>query len=297
MGLENGMDWNALRTFLAIARNGSLAGAARELQVNHSTIFRRLNAFEQQIGNRLFDRLNDGYRLTQAGEDVFVRAEAIANAFDDLERQLAGQDFKPRGVVRITAPDNIAYRFLPEYLADFQAMYPEIQVELMVSNQDFNLTRREADIAIRATPAPPEQLIGKKIAALSWSVFCSPEYKARYGAPKGLDELIGHRLIGASHEMSLLPGFQWLEKTHGEYLVAKCNDLVAMSALSEAGYGLAFLPNDQEKAELLKLFTFEPAQKSHLWLLTHPDARQVARIKLLAGHLVNAFQTDERVRE
>jgi len=289
------MDWNALRTFLAIARNGSIAGAARELKVNHSTVFRRINTFEEQIGNRLFDRLIEGYQLTQAGEEMFVRAEEIANSFDNLERHISGRDFKPKGTVTLTAPDNIAYHYLPDYLAEFRQLYPDIQVELLVSNQDFNLNRREADIALRATAKPPEHLVGRKITDIPWGVYSSHQYDIDL-VEKDID-FSRHRLIGAAGMMSSLPAFRWLDKCHSDNIVTRCSDLVSMSYLAESGIGLAFLPDDQNRKGLKRLRKFEPGQHSHLWLLTHPDSRQVERIKLLVAFLSNAFKADLRISD
>lgn len=290
------MDWSALRTFLSIARNGSLAEAARDLNVNHSTIFRRINAFEEQIGNRLFNRLAGGYQLTQAGEDVLIRAEEIANAFDNLERHIAGQNFKPKGVVTITAPDNIAYHYLPNYLAEFRTLYPEIQTELLVSNLDFNLSRREADIALRATVKPPEHLVGRKIADIPWGIFASNQYDIALSDNGENMDLSAHRLIGATGSMMSLPAFRWLEKHYKDNIVARSSDLVSMSYLAESGIGLAFLPDDQNRKELNRVNTFEPGKHSLLWLLTHPDSRQIERIKLLVNFLSNAFKTEPRLK-
>jgi molybdate transport repressor ModE-like protein len=289
------MDWNALRTFLAIARHGSLAGAARELNVNHSTIFRRINTFEEQIGNRLFDRLSEGYQLTQAGEELLARGENISNAFDNLERHIAGGNFKPKGLVTVTAPDNIAYRFLPGYLAAFRAIYPDINVDLLVSNVDFNLNRREADIAIRTTVNPPEHLVGRKISNIPWGVYASDCYLSDKALPDSACSLEGHRLIGATAVMNSLPAFSWLDKHHGKNIVARCSDLVSMSFMAESGYGLAFLPDDQNRPGLNRLCSFSPGKYSHLWLLTHPDSRQVERIKLLVDFLRQTFKEDARL--
>ena len=297
------MDWNALKTFLAIARNGTLAGAAREMKVNHSTVFRRLNALEESFGCRLFERLNDGYQLTSVGESLIEHSEQIASSFDDLERQLSGQDSRPSGSVRLTAPENIAFHYLPQYLARFHQQYPEIEVELVISNQDFNLSKREADIAIRATSNPPEHLIGRKLSEIPWSIYSSQNYFSGIASeqentpsfPSSGKQLKGHRLIGADGELCRLPGYRWLEKHYGDQIVTTGNSLVAMSYLAEAGLGLALLPDDQNRIELNRLFPLEQAQKSHLWILTHPDLRHVQRVQLLIRHLTNSISKEPRL--
>lgn len=288
------MDWNALKTFMAVARHGHLAGAARELGVNHSTVFRRLNTFEKQLGSRLFERLNDGYQLTEAGEMLLQQGEPIAAAFDTLERNIEGQNYKPQGKIRITAPDNIAYSFLPAYLAGFQQRYPQLQLELIVSNEDFSLTKREADIAVRATDRPPEHLIGRKIKRIAWGLYTG-NGSEHDTAPADLSQLAGQRLIGGEGHMSRLKPFRWLDKHYPDTQVVRCNNLVAMAAIAEAGLGVAILPDDQLRPGIRRLCAGDPAWVSELWILTHPDLRQVERIRLLIQYLYDCLCDDPRL--
>lgn len=288
------MDWNVLKLFLAIADSGTLTGAAKTLEVNHSTVFRRLNSFEKEIGGRLFERLNHGYALTAMGEELLVEAKKIAISFDDMERHIVGKDIQPKGTVKITAPNNIAYRYLPRYLAEFNLIYPEIKIELLVSNLEFNMTNRQADIAIRATPSPPEHLVGRMIREINWSVFASDVYKKKHGYPKNIEQLNEHILIGATGSMKNLPAFIWLEKNLSQQIKIRCDEMTTMAAFVEEGYGLAILPDDQQRPEIKKLFRFETGEYSNLWILTHPDLRNVERIKLVMKHLTRSF-TEEKV--
>ncbi|MFL1405327.1 LysR family transcriptional regulator [Marinobacter sp. M1N3S26] len=289
------MDWNSLKVFLAVEQTGSLAGAARTLGVNHSTVFRRLNAFEEDLGARLFDRLPGGYALTPLGEELRELANRVDGAFNDIERRIAGRDVQPAGKVRITAPNNLAYRYLPDYLADLNRDYPDIRAEILVSNQEINMSSRQADIAVRVTAAPPEHLVGRKVRSIGWSVYGSQAYRNKHGFPVSPDELQHHRLIGASGGMLRLPAFVWLERTLAHCVTARSDDLVAMSWLAQGGHGLALLPNDQQRPELETLFPFPPGKSSDLWLLTHPDLRRVERIKLVMRHLSDAFAGDQRL--
>lgn len=289
------MDWNAFKVFLAIERTGSLSAAARVLSVNHSTVFRRLNALEEEMGGRLFERFQHAYQLTLLGEEVLVLAHTIENSFDSIERHMVGKDVQPKGKVSITSPNNIAYHYLPAYLSDFKQAYPDIEVDIMVSNHDFNLDSREADIAIRATSQPLEHLVGKQIATIGWSVFAAPTYLAKNPAPKSMQDLNSHKLIGACEFLSKIGPFPQLETQFSAQILTRTNDLVSMSHLVEAGHGLAFLPNDQVRNGLLKLFQIEPEITSQLWLLTHPDLRDVVRIKLLMKHLTDCFNRDIRL--
>ena len=286
------MNWNSLKVFLSISRSGSLSGAAKDLDVNHSTIFRRLNAFEDEIGGRLFERINNRYELTTLGHDLFGLALSIESSFDDLDRHIVGKDVQPKGIVKITAPNNIAYRYLPRYIAEFNLRYPEIHIELLVSNQEFNMSNRQADIAVRATSSPPEYLVGRQVRSLSWSVFGSQKYEDKFGFPETIDELVNHALIGAAGVMCSLPAFIWLEEHLSHQVITRCDDLTAMSYFAEAGQGLALLPDDQRRPEIIRLFGIQESNPSNLWLLTHPDLRNVKRVKLVMEYLAEAFSQE-----
>ena len=284
------MDWNYLKVFLAIVHSGSLSAAAKKLDVNHTTVFRRLNAFEEQLGGLLFERINNRYELTTLGHELKDLATNIENSFDTIERHIVGKDFQPTGTVKITAPNNIAYRYLPRFITAFNQQYPDINIELLVSNQEFNMSNRQADIAVRATMSPPEHLIGKKVNSINWSIFASKQYLRRFGVPNNIDDLVHHLIIGATAEMSNLPAFKWLEKHYSDQTTTRSDDLTAMSYFVESGQGLALLPDDQARPEITKLFTVNECKASELWLLTHPDLRNVERIKLVMAHLAEAFK-------
>lgn len=287
------MDWNALKIFLAIAESGTLAGAAESLQVNHSTVFRRLNTFEDEIGGRLFERLSHAYELTQMGEELLIEAKKIATSFDDMERHIVGKDIQPKGTVKITAPNNIAYRYLPRYLTEFNQSYPDIKIELLVSNLEINMNNRQADIAVRATSAPPEHLVGRRVRSITWGVYAGKNYKEKFGLPKNMEQLADHVLIGATGSMRSLAAYRWLDKNLPQQIKTCCDELIAMAAFAEAGQGLSVLPDDQLRPGIVKLFDFPNAESSDLWLLTHPDLRHVERIKLVMQHLAEAFSAEK----
>lgn len=291
------MDWNSLKVFLAIQQNGSLLAAAKALEVNHSTVFRRLNSLEEQLGVRLFERLNNQYQLTLSGEEILPMAQRIANAFDSLERQVIGQDFQPKGTVVITAPENIACRFLPRYLVNFKINYPDISIELLSSNQQVDMNSRQADIALRAVESPPEHLVGRRVSRIPWSVFGSADYQKKHGFPTDLPSLKQHLLIGGSGAINQLPAFQWLDKQHRDQVVVRCDKLTTMSYLAQSGQGLALLPNDQQRPEIIKLFSLPQGKTSDLWLLTHPDLRNVVKVKLVMQYLAEVLMQESAFNE
>lgn len=290
-------DWNDLRHLLAIARGGNLAAAARSLSVNHSTVFRRLAAFEDALGVRLFERLPEGYVLTAEGETIRAHAEAVERSIHALERAVAGSDFRLSGDVRITTAPNLASNYIARYLPAFRALHPDIRVEIAAADSDFDLARREADLALRATTQPPDYLVGRKVVDLPWLACASRDYLAEHGRPRTTDELAAHALIGADARFARLPVFAWLHARHPyERFVTRAGDLNTMAALAGAGLGIALLPADQADASLVQLFAVEPPFASPLWLLTHPDLRHVARIKALADFLHERLREDPRLR-
>lgn len=287
------LHWDDLRYFLAIADAASLAGAARALGVNHSTVFRRINRFEEDVGARLFERLPDGYQLTVAGESLLAHARRVEEEIDALQLEVRGRDYRPSGTVRLTAPDRLADSFLPAYLAAFRERYPDIALELDVGAASLDLTRREADLAIRATTAPPPHLVGRKVVSLPWSCYASPAYLARAGRPRRTADLDAHRIIAADGALRRLPPYRRLEAAGVPCI--RCSTINAMSAMAEAGLGIALMPFDQDKPELERLFDAEPGFVSDIWLLTHPELRRTERVRLLADHLFEAFRADPRI--
>jgi DNA-binding transcriptional LysR family regulator len=289
-------DWNDLACFLAVARAGTLAGAARALSVNHSTVFRRLNRFEAVLGVRLFERLPEGYALTEAGEALLPRAERVAAEIDAAARELFGRDARLEGPIRVTTATNLATSYLARYLPEFARAHPGVHVELVVGDENRDLSRREADVALRATSDPPEHLVGREIVRIGWSVFGSAAYRRRHGAPHSMDELEGHRLIRADPPLRRLPAFAWAERhLPSACFVATSNDLTTMAALAIEGLALAILPDDQRRPRLERLFETRPAFSTQIWLLTHPDLRGVARIRAFMDFVAERLRADERL--
>jgi len=284
------MDWNALKVFLSIAHSGSLAGAAIDLQVNHSTVFRRLKTFEDDIQGKVFERINNRYELTELGLSVLEQAQKIEASFADLDRTVIGKEIEPKGVVKITAPNNIVYRYLSSSIVQFNKRYPEIRIDILVSNQMLNMSNRQADIAVRATPAPPGHLIGKLLTHFNWSIYASDNYQPTHSLPKNIEQLAGHSLIGATGALQELAAFRWLEQRFSDAIITRADDLTSMSYLAQSLQGLALLPDDQARSGITKLFSISEIAPSDIWLLTHPDLRNVTRVKLVMQHISKIFE-------
>ncbi|MGB5199189.1 MAG: LysR family transcriptional regulator [Sedimenticolaceae bacterium] len=291
------MDWSLIPDFLAVARAGTLAGAAKARRVNHSTMYRRLNQLEATLETRLFERLPDGYQLTEGGERLRPFAEAMEAQALAAERSLTGIDRSLLGEVRLTAPENLAYDYLPVYLAEFRARYPDIRVTILVSNTELDLDRREADVALRATPQPPEHLVGRRVLDVEWGVFAAPAFLARHGSPTDLGDLSGFDWVVPEASLYHLPAAAWIRQhISDERVVARGSTLNTLSRMAEAGLGLTVLPHDQVKPTLVHVMAFPPGGASGFWLLTHPDLRHTGRIKVLIDFLAEALRAEPRLR-
>lgn len=279
-----------LRTLLAIAREGTLAGAARRLRVNHSTVFRRLNAIEARLGTRLFERHGGSYATTAAGEDLLRTAERVEAEVEALERRLSGQDLRLTGSLRLTAPDDIAEVLVMPLLTQFRHAYPDITVELAVDNRMLNLTRREADIAVRPTRQPPEILAGRRVAGLASAIYRAigrgRQVDARWVA---WEEGGGPPLVA-----------RWLAGQVDRHAIAyRSNSMLNQASAARAGLGRAVLPcflGDHDPA-LERDGPPLPELATELWLLTHPDLQRSARIRALLDFLYESLRRQRRLLE
>ncbi|WP_250656201.1 LysR family transcriptional regulator [Alkalimarinus coralli] len=285
--LDN-LNWDDLKYLVAVARSHSMTKAAAILKVNHSTVFRKVSGLEDALGAKLFVRQSGSYHLSGIGEEVLTHVERMVSHVADIERLIDNQKSSLQGQINLTVPHNFGYRFLPKYIAEFQQIHREVVVNLQVSNQSSNLSRQEADLAIRACSSPPEDVVGKHLFTLPWAAYASEQYIQSFGQPEGVADLNAHKLIGCHTDLTSLPAFKWLHaNTPTSNIAASGNDLVSMSALAEAGAGIAILPADQAKPALKVLFTLEQVPPSEIWLLFHPDMRNCKRLKAFKSYLID----------
>ncbi len=267
-----------LRLVRAIGEAGSLTGAARRLGVDHSTAFRRLGAVEGRLGVRLFERARDGYTPTSAGEWAIAAAARMLDDLGELERRLAGKDLRPSGNVRLTTTDTLLDLLAP-ILAEFRGAQPEITIEIVPANAFFTLTRRDADVAIRPAASAPENLVGRRLATLATALYATPAYLARN---TDRIELRSHDWIGPDESLGHLGSARWMQaRIPPERVVCRGSSLLALLAAARAGMGVAPLPCylADPNPSLRRVHPPLPDMESTLWLLTHPDLRQVVRIR------------------
>ncbi len=290
------MEWDDLRVVLAVSREGTLSGAARRLGVTHSTVFRRLGAIEEQIGVRLFERFRDGYVPTPAGETAAETAARLDDEVLTLERRLSGQDLRPSGVVRITTTDTLG-TILMRHLPAMRALHPGIQFEVAISNAMANLSRREAEIAIRPTPEPPEILVGRRVAAIAHAIYGSKAYLS--GHPE--KEMSAHDWIALDDALASTAIGRWIhENLRTANITCRVDALPALRDAALAGLGLALLPcylGDPTPGlgRLAQKTMTEP--RSALWLLTHDDLKRTARIRVTLDFLAKAFASERALFE
>lgn len=274
------LSWDDFRFVRAIAEKGSLAAAAAVLGVNHSTVFRRLAQIEQQLGSRLFERSRSGYALTPCGEEMVKLAARMAEEIVAFERTVAGHDLRPSGELRITTNDTLLLHLLTGVLAGFRTAYPEIVIDIVVANESLNLSKRDADVAVRATDRPPDVLIGRRLCGIGWAV-----YAARGRSDPSFDparDAARVSWVGLAENLAQLKAARWLREHAGdEQIVYRINTVLGLAEAASAGIGLALLPCfiGETAAGLVRLSPPIPDLEVGLWILTHADLRHTARIR------------------
>ena len=286
--------WDDYRFAAAVARNGSLSGAARELGTHHSTVFRRLAALEDATGVRLFERGADGYLPTAAGAEIFAVLGDVENGILAVERRLAGADIRLSGVVRVTMPEDVALVLIEPHLGRFHAAYPDIELEIVTDNRRFNLTRREADIAIRPGRDPQGDMVGRRVADVAMAAYAAPAYLAQAGRPRQPDDLRRHRLVGYEDSLAHIAAARWLAQFEGGANVAlRSNSLMVQAAAVQAGLGVGVLPCFLvSTAGVERLWPPLSELSGALWVLTHPDLRRTPRIRAVLDFFYDALMAD-----
>lgn len=287
------VDWNDLRYLLAIARAGTLAGAARELGVEHTTVGRRLAALESGLGVKLFTRGAGAFTPTDAAKSILPLAEEIAQRIDAIERRVAGGDDRIEGVVKLTTSEALSGYFVKQ-LAALRQKHPSLVVEILSGNRAYDLMRGEADIAVRVRETTEPDLVTRKVAVAGWAMYAAKTYVARKGAPCDPADLRGHDLIAFDPTLSATPGAAWLDAhAAGTNVVMRCNSIVAALNATIVGMGITVVPcflGDVE-AQLERVSPLVLGVRD-VFLVVHPDLARVARVRAVMEFIVAAFERD-----
>ncbi len=275
-------DWNNLKYLVAVAHHGSTLAAARALEVNQSTVQRRLAELERQLAHVLIERQQSGYRLTALGEAMLPHAESVASAAKAFEHHLQDALRSNNGVVRLTCPEPIAIRMAQSGLLDrFSASYPGMKIEFVLSDRYIDLTKGEADVALRSGDTDDGVLVGRKVADSIWAVYASKSYIARHGAPKSLQDLRTLPLITFSESLSKHRLAVWLhEFAPDASFVARSTSVLGLVSAAKSGIGVAMLPIALGDAEpdLVRVLPPVPELTRPWRVLCHPDQRHQCRV-------------------
>jgi DNA-binding transcriptional LysR family regulator len=275
------MEWDDFRVVLALSRARGLGGAAAALGVDASTVFRRLAALEKTLGARLFER-GGGYAPTAAGERLAGAAERMESEAQAADREVTGRDTRLSGSLRVTAADTIAFFLLPPHLAAFRGRHPGIVVELDVGNRVLSLAQREADVALRAMRPAQGDLFGRKLADIAWTVYASRDCLAAHGPARRASDLGRFPIIGGLDDLAPVKAYAWLRRvTPPSAVVYRANSVLQQWRAAAAGIGAALLPCfvGDSAPELERVLPPPPELKRELWLVTHGDLRQTARVR------------------
>ena len=295
--MNNALDWDDYKTALQIAEAGSLSGAARLADSSHPTMLRRINAVEEKLGVRLFERFRTGYAPTAAGEEVVAVARQIAELTNETERRLVGRDLRPSGVVRVATTDTLLFALLMPVISRFRQTEPDITIEVIVSNEISDLSLREADIAIRPVSSPDQHLLGRKLGVIRQGIYASREL--------GLGGLSRAQFrerpwVGPSRSMAYPQLHSWMDANScNEACVCRMNTVLGMHAAVQAGIGMAVLPIylAEADAELDRIGGTVEKMAVDLWLLTHPDLRNTARVRTVLDYFAKSDLTLSQLKQ
>ena len=273
------MDWGDLRIFLAVARTGQLSAAASLLKVDPTTVSRRLRRLETVLQQRLFEQTREGQMLTEAGEQLALKAEEMDRAATAIEPSAGLATVS--GLLRVSVSEGFGTWMIAQYLPDFVAAHPELQVDLVANSGFLSPSRRETDVAILLARPRGGPLLSRKLADYMLRLYASRDYLARSGPIAGKAALGDHPLIGYIPDFIYAPELRYLDEiAPGATLRIRSSSINAQYRLARAGAGIAALPCFIGDADpnLVRIIP-EVAIERSFWLVTHQDTRRLARIE------------------
>lgn len=284
-------DWDDLRHLLAVARHGSTLAAGRALKVDQSTVQRRLLELERRIGQSLVQREPTGYRLTELGGQMVPYAARVEEAVLAFERQLQVFATDLTGVIRMTCPEPIVARLTGSTVLDrFHARHPALRVQFVMSDRYLDLSKGDADVALRSGDTDDGDLVGRKIGDSIWAVYASRGYVERHGRPERLEDLPRHALVGFDDTLARHRTAAWLKAVApGVELSARSNSVLGLVHSVKAGVGIGPLPVALGDAEPDLLQVLGPVPElSRIWrLLTTRELRRTPRISVFFDFIVD----------
>jgi DNA-binding transcriptional LysR family regulator len=292
---DKNFDWSLYRSFLAVVKTGSLSAAARALDATQPTIGRHIAALETVLGGKaLFTRSQRGLLPTEVARELLPHAEAMASSADAFLRTASAQAHEVAGAVRISASDVIGAEVLPDILADFRIAYPQVDIELSLSNQTADLLRRDADIAVRMVKPAQKALLARKVGTTALGFHASRRYFDRHSAPRNLEELLRHTLIGFDKSPPSVAALKSLPIAITRELFAfRCDNDLAQLAAIRAGIGIGICQYGvaRRSADLVPILADEFGFGLDMWVVMHENLKKVRRVHLLFDHLAKSLSS------
>lgn len=288
----NNLNWDGFRFFVAAAETGSLTAAAKKLGSNQPTAGRQIDALESALGIKLFQRSAKGLRLTEEGAVIFEQSQTMQSSVINIQRSISQCDEEVSGTVRVALPEGLCMEVLTPLLPLFYQRYPDIRLILNVSSNTANLTRGEADIAVRLFRPTEKNLVAKRLGFMSLGLFAAPAYLEAYGRPKTSNDLKKHRLITYGDQLSRLPENQWLLKYAAPSLaVLSCDNTMARLKATLAGVGISIQPNIffRNNTGIAPVLKNTKLPTHEAWLVYHNDLRHSARISAVVDFIGSNF--------
>jgi DNA-binding transcriptional LysR family regulator len=288
-----GLDWDDLRFFAELARTGSLSAAARRLKVDHSTVARRVSGLEESLGVRLFDRLPRGWALTHDGEEMAERVERLESEIFALGSFARGRSDALTGTVRVSAPPAFAALFLMPRLGLLRERHPGIELELAGEMRIANLTRREADLALRIGRPEGASMVVRRLPDFGYGLFGRRDYVER--VPEAEWTLLGH-----DESLEHSPPQQWMRRyAAGRPLSIRSNDISGLFTAVRAGIGVAILSwyMAELAPELVCVATGAAELRRELWMVVHADVRRAPGVRAVMDTIVDIVERDRAVLE
>jgi DNA-binding transcriptional LysR family regulator len=277
------MEWDDLRYFLAVARAGSLVDAARQLRTSPATVGRRVAALEAQLDARLFDRKQTGYALTESGAAIHKKAEEVEEAVLSVEREALGRDLHARGRVRLATSDELAANLIAPHFGEFRRCHPHVVLEVVAQTDLANLSRRDADVALRSARPEQHNLIIRRAGWWKGGLYAAKSYAAAHNLePGGIRNFCNLDIITWTEEFAHFRGGPWFaEHARDATVVLQANSRRIHYSACKAGIGLAILPclTADRDPDLIRLLPPEQVFVGELYLVTHRDLARTARVR------------------
>ena len=282
--------WDDLRYILAIRRHGSLGRAAKALGLNKSTVSRRVAAIEDELGVSLLQRGPRGYEFTAAGEAATTAAEHIEHLVSELEAAVGNADRTARGTVRVTVPAWFAQHVIIPALTAFRERHPGLDVHLVTTDEVLDLGRREVDIGLRNVRPMQQSLVVRKAGVIDFAMYASRDYLARHGLPRDRGDFKNQNLIGYRDAVAYVDAFRWTNAL-SDRVSFRATDAASMLDAVVAGLGIGVLPCFlvATAREAVCVESVGKPAPEVIWLVTHPDAVKLERVRVVTAWLIEMF--------